>query len=447
MSLLTLLKASWSVPEHELAVPTDDRPVRRAGLWLILATFGGLGLWSAYAPLDSAVVAPGVVTVDTYRKTMQHLEGGIVHELTVHEGDRVQAGQVLLRLDATQAHAQLEIVRVQYLAQRALEARLLAEQDDRVRLDFPPDLQELQNDARTADLMRAQLVQFDTRRSARLGEIRLLEQRIEQLNAQEQGQKELAEAKQRTLNSYAESISDLRKLFASGMGDKVRLREYERAASEIDGERAEAKSNAAAAREQAAQTRLQILQLARDFQKEVADQLREARTRLYDLEQRIRALQDTLERTDIRAPATGQVVGLAVHNEGAVLQAGARILDIVPLDDALVVEAQVQPIDIDRVSPGQPADVRFTNFHDRTTPVLAGSLLMVSADRITDPSSRLSYYLVRVRVDASEREKLHGRTLLPGMPAEVLIKSGERTALEYFLRPLLDAFARSFTER
>ncbi|WP_347279678.1 HlyD family type I secretion periplasmic adaptor subunit [Plasticicumulans sp.] len=447
MSLITILRQSWSVPTGELNVPTDDRRVRRFGLLLLLVTFGGFGMWSYFAPLDSAVVAPGVVTASTYRKTVQHLEGGIVRELLIHEGDRVKAGQPLLKLDDTQARAQLEIVRVQNLAQRVLEARLLAEQDDRDHVEFPADLKALEHDPRTADLMRTQLVQFDTRRKARLGEIGLLEQRVEQLLAQQQGQKELAEAKQRTLKSYEESINDLRKLFASGMGDKVRLREYERAASEIDGERAEALSNAAAARVQAAQARQQILQLTRDFQKEVADQLREARTRLYDIEQRIHALEDTLARTEIRAPAAGQIVGLAVHNVGAVLTAGARILDIVPLDDPLVIEAQVQPIDIDRVTIGQPADVRFTNFHDRTTPVLDGTLQLVSADRITDPATHQSYYLVRVEVSAEEREKLSGRTLLSGMPTEVLINTGERTALEYFLRPLTDTLARSFTER
>lgn len=429
------------------AVPINEKPFCLLAIIILIAIFGGLGTWAFFAPLDSAVVAPGILTVDTYRNVVQHLEGGIVRDLLVHEGEKVKKGDVLLRLDDTQIKAQVEMIRIQYFTQIALEARFVAEQDEKDKIQFPTQLERLSSDPRMSEIMRTQEIQFNTRRQARLGEISVLEQRIEQLTVQEEGQIKLADAKQRTLKSYAESIADLRKLFASGLVDKVRLREYERAASEIDGEHAEALSNAAAAKVQAAQTKLQAFQLDRDFQKETADALRETRTNIYDFEQKLNALQDTLRRTEIVAPIDGQVVALEVHNEHAVLNAGARILDIVPLDEPLVIDAKVQPLDIDRVHVNQTAIIRFTNFHDRTTPVLEGTVMSVSADRLIDESTKAPYYLLRIHVTHEQKDRLGARFLLPGMPVEVLVSTGERTALEYFIKPLTDAFARSFTER
>lgn len=447
MSLLAALRHSWAVPEGELPVVIDDRRLRRIGLLVVLISFGGAIGWAAVAPLSSAAVAPGVVTVESSRKAVQHLEGGIVREVLVRDGDIVKAGGLLVRLDETQARAQLEMARLQYFAQLAQQARLVAEQGDHENITFAPELLEQRQDPRIDEMLRGQTVQFETRRKARLGEISVLEQRVDQLLAQQRGQQELADAKSRTINSFRTQQAELQKLYQQKMIDNTRLRDFERSISELEGERAEALSNAAAIKVQSGETRLQILQLARDFQKEVAGELRDVQSRVFDFEQRIHALQDVLRHTEIRAPADGQVIGLAVHNEGAVLTPGSRVLDIVPLNEGLVIEAQVQTGDIDRVHVDQHADVRFSAFHDRATPVLTGKVLVVAADRVTDPNTHLSYYTARVEVSPEELAKLGTRQLRPGMPAEVLIKTGERTALDYFIRPLTDAFARSFTER
>lgn len=447
MSVLDALKHPWAVPEENLKVETDDRFMRMAGALIILAAFGGFGGWAATAPLGSAVVAPGIVTVDTYRKTVQHLEGGIVKQIMVREGDLVAADQVLLRLDDTQTQAQLEIARLQYYAQIALDARLHAEQLGDGKITFPDELQNLSGDKRVVDMMRGQVVLFETRRKSRLGEISVLEQRVEQLQVQMQGQQDLADAKGRTIRSYNEQVVELRKLFEQKLVDKTRLRDYERAVSTLEGERAEALSNAAAAKVQMGEAKLAILQKQQDFQKDVAAELRDVQSKIFDLDQRVHALQDTVARTEVRATSAGRIVGLTVHNEGAVVSAGARILDIVPNDEPLVIEAQVQPSDIDRVHPGLMTDVRFSAFHDRQTPVVNGQVVMVSPDRITDPNSRQPYYLARVQVSDSGMAILKGKSLVPGMPAEVLVNTGERTALDYFIKPLIDAIARSFKER
>lgn len=447
MSMLEALRHSWAVPEGQLQVETDDRRLRLTGLLVVLLGFGATFGWAATAPLSSAAVAPGIVTVESSRKAVQHLEGGIVRSVLVRDGDRVKAGDLLVRLDETQARAQLEMARLQYYAQVAQQERLIAEQTDATSLEFSPELRAHADDPRVADMLKGQAIQFETRRKARLGEISVLEQRVDQLLAQQRGQQELADAKMRTIASYKNQLQELQKLYQQKMIDNTRMREYERASSELEGERAEAISNAAAVKVQAGETRLQILQLARDFQKEVASDLRDTQSRVFDLEQRINALRDVLQHTEIRAPADGQVMNLGVHNEGAVLSPGARVLDIIPLNEALVIEAQVQPGDIDRVHVDQAADVRMSAFHDRSTPVLSGKVLVVSADRVTDPNTRASYYTARVEVSTDELAKLGNKQLKPGMPAEVLIKTGERTALDYFIRPLTDVFARSFTER
>lgn len=447
MSFIEVLKHPWAVPAENLRAETDDRSVQIAGALIILAAFGGFGGWAATAPLGSAALAPGVVTVDSYRKTVQHLEGGIVKEVLVREGDLVAAEQVLLRLDDTQTRAQLEIARLQYYAQTALEARLRAEQLGEEKIGFPDELTALSGDRRVTDMMRGQTVLFETRRKSRLGEVSVLEQRIDQLQVQMRGQQDLADAKNRTIKSYNDQVVELRRLFEQKLVDKTKLRDYERAVSTLEGERAEALSNAASAKVQMGEAKLNILQKQQDFQKEVATELRDVQSRIFDLDQRTHALQDTVARTDIRAPAAGRVVGLTVHNEGAVISAGTRILDIVPNDELLVIEAQVQPSDIDRVRPGLMADVRFSAFHDRQTPVVEGTVIMVSPDRITDPNSRQPYYLTRVQVSKAGMDALKGKELVPGMPAEVLVNTGERTALDYFIKPLIDAVARSFKER
>ena len=427
--------------------PTDDRPIRRFGFLVLLLAFGGFGGWAATAQIDSAAVAAGTVTVESYRKTVQHLEGGIVKEILVKDGDAVKEGDVLLRMDGTQSRAQLEIARIQYVAAHALESRLLAERNQTETIAIPDELKAEENDPRVREAINSERQTFTARRATLKGEIALLRQQIEQLQEQTRGLDALAKSKQQRIMSYIAEAKDFSELAKQGFSDKLRQRELERAAGELEGERAQHLSDVSRAKLQIGQAELQILQLQKKFQSDVAEQLREVQAKLFDLRERMRALQDTVARIEVRAPASGTVVGLGVHTVGGVLSPGTPILEIVQQGEQLIVEAHVQVTDIDKVRPELLADVRFSSFKSRTTPVLEGNVITVSADRLVDRATNLPYYLARIRVPETELVKLHGQALVPGMPAEVFIKTGERTTLEYLLQPLLDAAARSFREK
>jgi epimerase transport system membrane fusion protein len=429
--------------------PIDDRPVRRTGYIILLVAFGLFGGWAALAGLDSAVVAPGVVNVDSYRKTVQHLEGGIVKEILVRDGDAVKIGDVLLRLDDTQVRAQLEMVRNQYLTYLALGARLATEREQHKTITFPEELrEEARNDPRVQDILTAQEREFEARRGSLQGEIAVLEQRIDQLEEQIRGLDAMQAIKQKRIDSYREEVKDMKKLFDRGLGDKLRLREMERLALELEGERAGHLSDLSRAKIQISETRLQILQLQKAFQEDIASQLRDTQAKHFDLQERLRALRDTLDRTEIRATTDGVVVGMGVHTIGGGITPGSQILDLVPRGERMVVEAHVSPVDIDKMHPGLVADIRFSAFNMRTTPVVEGTVETVSADRLTDPATHQPYYLARIAVTPTGKEKLSalGLTVLPGMPAEVMIKIGERTFLNYLAQPITNSLARAFRE-
>ncbi len=427
-------------------VPTDDRKICLVGFVILLVALGGFGVWAATAELDSAVVAPGVVTVKSYRKTIQHLQGGIVKEILVQDGDFVHAGDILLRLDDTQACASLEIVRSQYLAARALEARLRAESDQRAGITFPKELLLQRDDPRVKSTLDGQDRVFAARRDARESQVFVLNQRVKQLRAQIEGLNVLQQTEQQRIVSMQEEANDFRKLLKRGHTDKNRLRELERAIAELQGQQAKHLSEIAMTQVKIGETQLQTVQLGQQFHSDVVTELREVQTEIFDLEERMRALEDTLLRTEIRAPRSGTVVGLAVHTVEGVIKPGTPILDIVPEGETLVVEAHIQPTDIDNVHAGLVADARFTAFQARITPVVEARVIRVSADRLLSPNDQAPYFLARIEVTAKGMERLQNLKLLPGMPAEVLIKTGERTLLEYLLRPLLDAFTRSFKE-
>ena len=428
------------------APPTSDRPERIAGLLVLLLAFGGFGAWAALAPLDSAVVAPGLIAVASARKTIQHLDGGVVSEILVNEGDRVAAGQVLIRLDDTLARAQHEQIRGQYLANRAQEARLMAERDQAPQVTFPTDIVEAAADPRVSEAIAGERRVFDSRHTALSGQEEVLQQRVGQLEEQIQGLKDLSATKDKRIALYQEEITGLSNLFTKGMGDKSRLREAERLLAELQGERAEHQSAIAAAKIQIGETRLRIGQLRRDFARDLEAELRTVQTRLADLRERLRALNKTLERTVVTAPVSGEVVQMGVHTVGGVLKPGDRLLDLVPRGEPLLIEAWVQPNDIDRISPGQVAEIRLTAFNSRTTPTVAGRVLTISADRLTDPATHAVYYLARVQVTPAGMAALGARILQPGMSAEVLINTGERTFFDYLIRPLTDRLASAFKE-
>jgi len=425
-------------------LPINDVPVRRIGYLMLLVTFGLFGGWATLAPLDSAALAPGVVTVKSYRKTVQHLEGGIVRELRVHDGDVVKAGDVLLVLDNTQARSEMEAMRSQLIAALSLEARLVAERD---ALPEPADVPSLDpTDPRVREARDSEARIFQARRTSLLGEIGLQEKSIGQIEEQIRGFSAVIASKQALAASYREEIADLRALLAEGYVDKQRLREQERSLSRLQAEIAESQSESARARVNIDEARLKILQLRKSFASEVAGLLGDARTKVYELRERLATLQDRDQRTDILAPESGMVMGMTVHTLGAVVSPGTALMDIVPAGEELIVEAQVSPTDIDRIAVGRPAGIRFSAFKSSTTPVIEGQLVQVSADRLINNDTGTAYYLARVALTEKGRKTLGNLTLVPGMPAEVLINTGERTLLQYLVQPASDAFARSLIE-
>ncbi len=424
---------------------TSGRGPWRIGITVMVLTFGVFGLWAALAPLESAALAPGVVSVKGSRKNIEHLEGGIVKAILVKDGESVEAGQVLIQLDDTQASAQLEIAQAQYYLALARQARLAAERSGADTLpslgpDVPID------DPRVQEALAAQQQLFRARLDARNGELSVLEQRVEQLASQARGLENVSEAKRELGDSYLDEISDLEGLLKEGFVDKQRLREIQRRLADVRGESAELASEAASLEIQIGETRLQKLQLEKDFQAAVVDELGDANAEINDLNERIRALEDQVRRTNITSPISGEVVGLSVTTLGEVVSPGESLLQVVPKAAELIIEAQVNPIDIDRVSNGQAANIRFTSFKSQTTPVIEGHLFSLSADAISDRDSGYSYYLARVEIPAEERLRLGDAALVPGMPVEVLINTGSRTLLQYLTQPLRNAFARALIE-
>ncbi|SIQ87377.1 HlyD family type I secretion periplasmic adaptor subunit [Marinobacterium stanieri] len=433
-----------AIREGTFELDVSDKVPRLVGLLILFVTFGMFGTWAFVAPLDSAALAPGVVTVKTYRKTIQHLEGGIVEQINVRDGDQVDAGDVLLVMDDTQARAEMGIVRGQMIAAQALESRLKAERDQLDDIAFPDGFDEKDQRVKEAVLSERQV--FEARMNSHLGEIEVLEQRMTQIDEQIRGLQAIISSKRQLMASYNDEIQDLSELLSDGFVDKQRLRDFERRVSELKGDMADHRSSIAQAKMKQGETRLSILQLKKDFHTEVVNQLSEVQSTLFDLRERERALIDRVERTVIRAPEAGMVLGMKVHTVGGVVRSGEPILDIVPAASDLVVEAQVSPIDIDRVSAGKLADIRFSAFKSATTPVIEGRVEHVSADRLTNEETGAPYYLARVELTETGRELLGDLVLVPGMPAEVLVNTGERTLFEYLVQPATNAFARSLIE-
>ncbi|MBD9462402.1 HlyD family type I secretion periplasmic adaptor subunit [Pseudomonas sp. Pdm06] len=426
------------------ALPVDDRPIRRVGYLMLLVTFGLFGGWAALAPLDSSALAPGVVTVKSYRKTVQHLEGGIVRELRVHDGDLVKTGDVLLVLDNTQARSEMETTRSQLIAALQLQARLEAERDALPEPVAVPALDPA--DPRVQEARDSEARIFQTRRTSLLGEIGLQEKTIGQIEEQIRGFKAIIASKQMLAASYQDEIVDLRALLAEGYVDKQRLREQERSLARLQTEIAESQSEIAQARVHVDEAQLKILQLKKAFASEVAGLLGDARTKVYELRERLATLQDRDQRTDILAPESGMVMGMTVHTLGAVVSPGTALLDIVPANEELIVEAQVSPMDIDRIALGKLADIRFSAFKSSTTPVIEGRLVQISADRLINKDTGTAYYLARVALTDKGRQTLGNLTLVPGMPVEVLVNTGARTLLQYLMQPASNVFARSLIE-
>jgi len=428
------------------APSTSGRRVSSLGFLIIFVTFGVFGTWAALAPLDSAALAPGVVMVKSYRKTIQHLEGGIVKELLVHDGDLVKAGDPLIVLDETQIRADNEMTRSQLVAAQATEARLRAERDGLSAVDFSAMIE--QDTPRAREAREGETQVFNARRNSHLGEISVLEERVGQLREQINGLKKVISTKKNLERSFSTEIRELKELLSEGFVDKTRLLEQERNLDKTRAEVADHGSEIIKTQLQINETELQILQLKKDFNAEVVSQLSEVQTKVFDLQEKRSALEDRLNRVVIRSPEDGMILGMTVHTIGGVISPATPLMDIVPAVSDLVVEARVSPLDIDRVEAGKLADIRFSTFNSNTTPVIEGRVIQISADRLEDQKDGTPYYLARVGLTEEGAKRLGGLNLKlqPGMPAEVFIKTGERTMLQYMMDPATRAFARSLIE-
>ena len=443
-------KPMTAAPTGSQDAAPGDRRFRLFGIGAVLLVFGGFGTWAAVAPLSSAAIGSGVISVENYRKTVQHLEGGIVRDIKVRDGEVVAKGQVLLTLDDTQPKAQLEAVRGQLFASLAREARLVAQRDGLARVAYPKELLDARNDARAADAMRVQTQTFTVRKQAHDGEAMLYDRQIQQLRAKAAGLSAQRKSREQLVASYESERVDFEALVRQGYAERQRVREMERNVAQSEGQRGSLISDLAATELQISETQVKTLQLGKELQREVAKELAEVQSDLSAVREKFRSLQDTVERTVVRAPDAGMVLGLAVHTLGAVVRPGERLLDIVPQNEKLVVEAQLSPQDIDQVRIGQLAEVRFPAFKQRDLPRIDGRLISVSADRLMDESDgrKMPYYLARVEISPEGLQALTNAklALLPGMPAEVLVTTGDRTMLQYLLAPLSDTVAHSFRQ-
>lgn len=419
-----------------------DAP-KRLGLMVAALVFGGFGLWAALAPIDSAAHAIGQVTVKSFKKPVQHLEGGIVKRVLVSDGDPVQPNDVLLEMDNTQSLSQLDTLRSLLKAQLALEARLLAARDGKDTVDVPAGI-DLGDPVAAAEMAAQQRI-FQANKATNEGEISVLEQRIGQLESRVEGLQAVRESKLAMAVSFADELRDFRQLLDEGFAEKSRLRELERNLALTNGDAADLAATIASTQIQIGETQLQILQLKNRLQSDVVKELADVQTRLQEFRERITGLADVVSRTEVRAPEAGVVNGLTVHTPGTVIPPGTIIAEIVPASDELIIEARVSPMDIDRVAVGQEASIRMTAMNSRTVPTLYGNVSTVSADILSDANGA-QFYLARLALQHESLAELNGQPLVPGMPAEVFITTGARTFFQYLLQPLSDSVARSFRE-
>lgn len=435
---------STVLDEHADEIPTSDRGIRRIGMTIVLVTFGLFGTWAAFAPLGNAVFGSGIVMVQTYRKTVQHLEGGIVNKLLARDGDMVRKGDPLIVLDSAQLSAEYESTRNQLISAKAKEARLRAERDE---LPTIPALVISGTDSQRAqEAIEGEAQVFRARHTSRLGEISVQQERVGQLKQQILGLNNMIRSKVSLGKSYSSEITDLKELLAQGFVDKQRLLEQERKLDMLKSEVADHESTITKTRLQINETELQIVQLNKNFSSDVVKELSEVQAQVFDLQEKATALEDRLSRVVIRAPEDGMVLDMKVHTIGGVISPATPLLDIVPESSELVVEAHISTNDIDRITIGKLTDIRFSAFNNATTPVIQGQVTRVSADRLTDERSGDPYYLVRVKLTDDGLKKLGDNKLQPGMPAEVLINAGDRTMLQYLLKPARNLFAKSMIE-
>jgi membrane fusion protein, type I secretion system len=432
------------------------RAIRRlnlVGFAIVVLLLGGVGGWATTTQLAGAVIAPGTIVVESSIKKVQHPTGGVVGEILVKEGDTVDEGQVVLRLDDTVTRSTLGAVRSQLDELLTREARLLAERDEADALTFPAALTNRRDDVAVATAFAGEQRLFESRRTARTGQRAQLRERITQTNEEIRGLSAQQAAKESEIELIGKELIGVAELYQRNLVSISRYMLLQRDQTKLQGERGQLIAEIARARGKISETELQIIQLDQDFRTEVLKDLREAQGKIAELKEKVTAAEDQLKRIDLRAPQAGIVHQLTVHTVGGVIGNGETIMQIVPRADELVLEAKVTPSDVDQVAPGARVVVRIMAGNQRTTPDLNGVLRRVSADLTREQQSNSNgqpppaYYTVRIALPADEVARLTDIRLIPGMPAEAFIQTHERTPLQYLLKPLREQIARTFRER
>ena len=424
------------------------RPTILMGMGLMIFLFGFIFLWAALVPLQSGAVAPGRIVVDSNRKEIQHLEGGIVKEIAVKEGQTVAAGQLLVRLDNTNSQARSDLLRGEYIAARASEARLLAERDNKPSIVFPEELTRLESsDQQVRDNLDSQRRLFASRKESLNGQIDVLNQKMGQSGSEIGGLREQASAASQQINLLNEEIEVVRGLLAKGNALKPRLLALERQRADLLGQRGQAQAMISRASQTGNESKINILNLKTEFLNQVVAELKETQTQVSTLSEQLRSAGDVARRVDIMAPIAGTVTGLQVHTIGGVVKSGDTLMTLIPQDDKLIVEAHVTPQDIDMVHAGLEAQVRLTAFKARYLRPAKGTVMTVSADRFDDQRTGEGFFIARIEIPQSELNDIGDLKLSPGMPAETLIVTGRRTMLSYLVRPIRESFGRAFREQ
>ncbi len=426
----------WHATDHWITIGN------RTVYWLL----GGMLLFTAVIPINGAVVATGTVTVESNYKTVQHLDGGIVAKILVRNGDRVAQSDVLVRLDDTAARTNLAVVKGRVNDQLVQQARLEAERDRKPQITLPPEVLASASDPALAKIIGTQKSLFDARRAAHLGEVSVLQQRLAQLQAERGGIELQLSTRTREFDITTQELAGVKPLYEKGFANQQRYGGLQRDAARLEGEVGRLKSDHLRTLGALAEAELKILQSDKDYTQTVVDELKKVQATLAEQEESRTALNDKLERTEIKSPRAGRVHALAVHTEGGVIQSASTILQIIPEGEKLIVESQLQPQDIDKVYKGQTASIRFPAFNAKTTPRLDGTVMNISAAQITDNQNK-SYFTAQIEISIEELKKLGaGHELKPGMPAEVYIETSSRSILSYFLKPLGDIMSRTFRE-
>jgi HlyD family type I secretion membrane fusion protein len=449
-----LLSALWFVlrgarrsssPSHgDLAMLM--RGPRRLGLVAAGVFAAALVGWSVLAPLASAALAPGVISPDGYRKTVQHLEGGIIRTIHVREGDTVAAGDPLITLDDTAARSLDAEIRERFLHVLATEARLEAERVEAGDITFPQALQEASSDE-LRQVMEGQRQLFQSRRATQSGRAQILEARVLQLGEQNAGLEQVIDAQEEQLSLIDEEIDTAQVLLDQGLERRPRVLALRRVRADIAATHASNRAKIAENAEAIGEAQLQLLAIDEERREAIASELADIRRVLAELRGQLPSRVDILERTVIRSPISGVVMNLRATTEGGVIRPGDPLLDIVPDGAQLIINARVQPTDVERVAPGMPARVVLTAYRQRNMPLVLGRLQSISADTLVDDRTGLSYFLARVEVDQEDLAALSHVQLMPGMPAEVMLLDGEQSLLGYLLAPILESRRRSFSEK